>query len=94
MNSSSFGLNNYVPDSLYAPLGPDKLNFCKNTIETVYGTVRAPERANGIKCPFGTIDSSSKGIFFRENINTETTWGRVPQLTPRPLNKIGLEWRN
>jgi hypothetical protein len=22
-----------------------------------------------------------------------TTWGRAPQLSPRPLAKIGLEWR-
>ena len=32
---------------------------------------------------------------FLSNLNNlpATTWGRVPQLEPRPLAKIGLEWR-
>lgn len=85
---------NYIPDSLYAPLSTTQLPFCSNEMNTKYGSVRAPERANGIKCPFGTTESFEKGIFLKEfNIST-TPFGRVPQLDPRPLNKIGREWRN
>ena len=85
---------NYIPDSLYAPLGTSQLQFCTDSMNTSYGTVHAPERANGIKCPFGTTDSFEKGIFLKEYITTTTPFGRVPQLDPRPLNKIGREWRN
>ena len=85
---------NYIPDSIYAPLDPTQIPFCSNILNTQYGTVSAPERAKGIKCPFGTTDSFEKGIFLKESIGTNTPFGRVPQLDPRPLKKIGREWRN
>ena len=85
---------NYIPDSIYAPFSPKQMSFCSNTIETSYGTVSAPERANGIKCPFGTSNSFNKGIFFKEQDYQPTQFGRVPQLDPRSLKKIGREWRN
>jgi hypothetical protein len=85
---------NYIPDSLYASLNPEQLPFCSNQLDTELGPVYAPERANGIKCPFGTIESASRGIFFEEPAFPDTIFGRVPQLTPRSLNKIGMEWRN
>ena len=85
---------NYIPDSLYAPLSNNQLQFCSNSMNTKYGPVSAVERANGIKCPFGTTDSFEKGIFLKELIGSTTPFGRVPQLDPRPLKKIGREWRN
>ena len=85
---------NYIPDSVYAPFSVNNLNFCSNKINTLEGVVTAPERASEIKCPFGTNDSFNKGIFFKETQLPYSTWGRVPQLNPRSLNKIGMEWRN
>jgi hypothetical protein len=86
---------NYIPDSLYAPLSKKEMPFCTDSLNTQYGSVSAPERANGIKCPFGTTESFEKGIFLKESsIITPTPFGRVPQLDPRSLKKIGREWRN
>ena len=75
---------NYIPDSI-------NNTDCSNTITSFYGPVSGPQRGD-YKCPFGIHENI--GIFFRESIGNNTTWGRVPQLDPRPIARIGMEYRN
>ena len=85
---------NYIPDTIYSLFSPDDItNICVNKMNTEFGVVNSTERGSVI-CPFGSNDSVNKGVFFREPINNNTVWGKVPQLTPRPLSRIGMEWRN
>ncbi len=102
----SFFANNtpqrdYIPDSIYTICGKDTdCDVCKNVIwsPVVNGMVQDTQRGK-VFCPFGKGDSLNTPIFSdqiylnRLNNLVPTTWGRVPQLSPRPLAEIGLEWR-
>jgi hypothetical protein len=92
----------YTPDSIFMKCGAttvtDNCTECYNQITTnLYpGNVYATERAFAY-CPFGKGESMNRDIFNEQktlNISQDTTWGRVPQLSPRPLTRIGLEWKN
>ena len=74
---------NYIPDSI-------NTTECNNTINSFYGPVNGPERGL-YTCPFGLNENI--GVFFRESLGN-TTWGRVPQLDPRSIARIGNEYRN
>ena len=91
----------YLPDSIYTVCGDDQsCTICSNEVysnvvnEKVHDTQRAK-----VFCPFGKGESMNQDIYndqmFISNMNgpQSTTWGRAPQLQPRPLSKIGLEWR-
>lgn len=81
---------NYIPDTLYNVKPAQYMqDVCVNELHGI----KVNERGF-TKCPFGTVDSANKGIFFKESIPQNTQWGRVPQLDPRSLKKIGMEWRN
>ena len=106
MNFSFFNKSvpskDYLPDSIYTVCGEDTqaCTICSNEIfsPVVNGYVHDIQRAK-VFCPFGAGDSMNKSIYsdqtFLTNLNKlpSTTWGRVPQLNPRPLAKIGLEFR-
>ena len=92
---------NYLPDSIYSTCnenGENMCNVCSNEVQTSIGLVHAIERAK-VFCPFGMGESFNQNIYSDQSYLTrlnnlpETTWGRVPQLTPRSIAKIGLEWR-
>ena len=105
MNFSFFNKSlpkkDYIPDSIYTLCGEDTQDctICSNVIfsPVVNGYVHDIQRAK-VFCPFGAGDSMNKSIYndqaFLNNLNNlpATTWGRVPQLNPRPLAKIGLHW--
>jgi hypothetical protein len=97
----------YIPDSVYTVCGEktqDCDNICSNRVWSrqlnsyVHDTL-----AGKVFCPFGRGGSMNKPIYgdqayiyslIQEPAKfTSTTWGRAPQLDPRPLAKIGLEWR-
>ncbi len=94
----------YIPDSVYAVCGEETqdCNVCSNNVfsPVVNGYVHDTQRGK-VFCPFGQGDSMNKPIFGDQSFlnasrspeYSTTTWGRVPQLDPRPLNKIGLTWR-
>jgi hypothetical protein len=99
-NNSTAPLN-YLPDSVYAICSENDAIYCavcSNEVSTPIGLVSAIERAK-VFCPFGMGESLNKNIYsdqsYLTNLNNlpATTWGRVPQLTPRSISKIGLEWR-
>ena len=93
----------YLPDSIYTLCVNDKdnCNVCSNNTfsNLLDGYVHDVQRAK-VFCPFGKDESMNKSNysdqkFINDTTNTPiTTWGRVPQLNPRPLSKIGLEWRS
>ena len=98
---------NYIPDSVYMVCGSETqdCNICSNEVfsPVVNGKVHDPYNGK-VFCPFGTGESLNQNISFDQfAVNTQnfknngmyssTTWGRAPQLDPRPLSKIGLEWR-
>jgi len=94
--------NNYIPDSVYMICGEETQDcgVCSNSVfsPVVNGKVHDP--LNGkVFCPFGMGDSLNQSIYADQsslnafNNYKPTTWGRAPQLEPRPLSKIGLEWR-
>ena len=91
----------YVPDSIYMICGhlnrSEYCDICSNeATTTIYpGTVKGSERGT-MFCPFGKKDSMNKSIFADQEsikIDQTTKWGRVPQMPPRPLSLIGLDWR-
>ena len=106
MNFSFFNKSlppkNYLPDSVYMVCGENtqSCDVCSNELFSpiVNGLVHDTQRAK-VFCPFGKADSMNKSIYtdqaFLNNLNNlpATTWGRVPQLDPRPLAKIGLSFR-
>ena len=97
---------NYIPDSVYMVCGENEQQLCNVCTNQVYspvvkGNVHDPYNGK-VFCPFGMGDSFNQNIYADQNvINSNikrpdyqtTTWGRAPQLDPRPLSKIGLEWR-
>ena len=89
----------YIPDSVFTICGEDTgCNVCSNEMMTPVGLVRSPQNGK-VFCPFGKGDSMNTSIYgdqiYLNQLNTlkPTTWGRVPQLPPRPLATIGLEFR-
>ena len=93
----------YLPDSTYNVCGEYPVvcdDICSNVISSpvVNGYVHDTLRGK-VFCPFGKGNSMNTSIYSdqeyitRLNKKPVTTWGRVPQLDPRPLSKIGLEWR-
>jgi hypothetical protein len=98
---------NYIPDSVYMVCGaaPEDCNVCSNEVYSpvVQGMVHDPYNAR-VFCPFGMGQGLNQSITYDQSaVNTQnlmknsaygsTTWGKAPQLDPRPLSKIGLEWR-
>jgi len=98
---------NYIPDSVYTICGEytQDCGNCSNNVYSpqIHAMVHDSQRGK-VFCPFGTKGSMNKPIFGDQgylntnNINKNnnypyTTWGHAPQLDPRPLTKIGLEWR-
>lgn len=104
-----FGPKSYLPDAIYSLCegnGVSKTcNVCSNDVwsKQLNSYVHDTQRGK-VFCPFGTNDSMNQHIYqdqwsvnnniikFKPNY-TCTTWGRVPQLDPRSLTKIGLSWR-
>jgi hypothetical protein len=93
-------MRNYIPDSIYGDCVNDT-NVCTNCSNVVYSRrldsfVHDSQRGK-VFCPFGTGESMNQSIFVDQlDINnqfTNTRWGRVPQLDPRSLSKVGLDWR-
>ena len=96
-------MDSIIPDSVYTLCGEQTQNcdICSNKVwsPVVNGYVQDSQTGK-VFCPFGANDSMNKNIFQDQlNLNkinnyVPTTWGRVPQLDPRGLYKIGLHWRN
>ena len=91
---------NYLPDSIYTICGEDTqdCNVCKNNLySNVVGGIVHDSQRGKVFCPFGMGDSMNQPIFGDQNSLQpnwgKTTWGRVPQMDPRSLTKIGLSWR-
>lgn len=94
---------NYLPDSIYALCGEEDkppCNICSNVVWSPVVNGYVHDSQNGkVFCPFGKGNSMNKSIFedqtylLQTNKQADTTWGRVPQLQPRSLIKVGLEWR-
>ena len=91
---------NYIPDSVYTVCGSETndCHICSNVEMTQFGYVHDTLRGK-VFCPFGKKGSMNQSIFkdqqvLNQNINLNTTWGRAPQLDPRPLAKIGLSFLN
>jgi len=93
---------NYLPDSIYTICGEytQDCNVCSNVVysKELKNWVHDSQRGK-VFCPFGMGETLNKNIYTDQisiinpaKWNT-TTWGSVPQLDPRPLSKIGLEWR-
>lgn len=86
----------YIPDSIHARCD-NKCNICSSNIEyskRLKLEIQQTKRGK-VFCPFGKKENIDLDIYFNQiHKNTDTTWGRVPQLDPRSLSRIGLEWRN
>ena len=105
MNFSFFNQSvqprNYLPDSIYTLCGEDtNCSVCSNVVWSPVVNALVHDSQNGkVFCPFGKGESMNTPIYgdqaFLTKLNgfKNTTWGRVPQLNPRPLAKIGLEFR-
>jgi len=91
-------MKNYIPDSIYTICG--NCEKCSNMVYSreLDAFVHDTQRGK-VFCPFGTKGTMNQTIFgdqgYLNGVNDfkNTTWGRAPQLDPRPLSKIGLEWR-
>jgi hypothetical protein len=108
MNFSFFNKSvqskDYLPDSIYSLCGEDTQDctICSNVVWSPVVNGYVHDSQNGkVFCPFGKGNSMNISTYqdqsFLVNLNPNefqnTTWGRVPQLDPRPLTKVGLEWR-
>ena len=92
----------YLPDSIYSLCGEDTQNceVCSNVIwsPVVNGYVHDTQLGK-VFCPFGKGDTlnistyNDQAFINKINDRPQTTWGNVPQLNPRPLARIGLEFR-
>jgi len=84
---------------------PDQCNVCSNTVYSNVLDTFVHDPYNGkVFCPFGKGESmnqstiidqafiNSFNISVNNNYNS-TIWGKAPQLSQRPLTKIGLSWR-
>ncbi len=92
----------YLPDSIYSVCGAEECNVCSNQVystalnQVVHDTLRGK-----VFCPFGMGESLNTPIYqdqaylvgLQPSRFQNTTWGRAPQLDPRPLVKVGLQWR-
>ena len=94
-------MNKYFPDSVYTICGEytQDCGICSNDVYSnlLNGYVHDSQRGK-VFCPFGKKNTMNQSIFadqayLNSSINLNTTFGRAPQLDPRPLSKIGLEWR-
>ncbi len=63
---------------------------CKDTINTpILGGKEVSGSGRGlVYCPFGINGANPPDVF------AAPTNSLVPQMNPRPLNKVGWEWRN
>jgi hypothetical protein len=93
---------NYTPDSVYSVCGEDTnlCNICSNVVwSPVVNDYVHDTQSGKVFCPFGKGESMNQSIYNDQQFinkldpKRQTTWGRVPQLNPRSLSKIGLEWR-
>ena len=96
--------NNYIPDSIYTICGEytDDCSVCSNDVYSpvVNNYVHDSQRGK-VFCPFGKKNTMNQSIYsdqlsldlLHNNNYFYTTFGHAPQLNPRPLSKIGLEWR-
>ena len=98
---------NYIPDSVYTICGEQTqdCNICSNNVYSpVVGGEVHDSLTGKVLCPFGKTDTMNISIYSDQkfldlsNINSndnyyKTTWGRVPQVDPRPLARIGFSWR-
>ena len=91
---------NYIPDSIYSVCEDNVCNVCSNVVwSPVVNDYVHDTQSGKVFCPFGksnTLNTPtySDQIYLNKlNQQTPTTWGRVPQLSPRPLVKVGLEFR-
>jgi hypothetical protein len=89
---------NYVPDSVYTICGTE-CSVCTNVAWSPVLNAPVHDTLRGkVFCPFGkdgTMNQPTNGdqLFLNSVQNyPKTTWGRAPQLDPRPLSKIGLSW--
>ena len=90
-----------VPDSIYTMCGEytEDCDVCSNTMFSniinapVHDTLRGK-----VLCPFGKGETMNQSIYSdqlfldSQNKYKPTTWGRSPQVSPRPLARIGLSW--
>jgi len=97
----------YIPDSVYTLCGEftQDCGVCSNEVYSRELNTYVHDSQRGkVFCPFGKKGSMNQTIFGdqgylnKNNILTNnnyprTTFGQAPQLDPRPLSKIGLEWR-
>jgi hypothetical protein len=102
MNNSNF--SNYTPDFVYSSMCSENTNscndICSNTVfsPVVNGLVHDPYNGK-VFCPFGKGQSMNQSTQIDQQLLNSyynykpTTWGRAPQLDPRPLAKVGLSWR-
>ena len=94
----------YLPDSIYNVCGEDTQDctICQNVVwsPVVKSLVHDTQRGK-VFCPFGKGESLNQSIYAPQLLldrtqgtnYLNTKWGHAPQLYPRPLTKIGLEWR-
>ena len=68
---------------------------CKKTVysEFIKGEVSAPQRGEQL-CPFGINDTYIHMNFKDQDSIPPRFVGDAPQLNPRPLSRIGKEWKN
>ena len=92
-------MNNYIPDSVYTICGEETQDctICSNNVySNIVGGEVHDSLSGKVLCPFGKGDTMNTSIFRDQELlvnDFTTTWGRAPQLPPRPLVKIGLSWR-
>ena len=95
---------NYLPDSIYSVCGEDTqaCNVCSNEVYSTALNAKVHDTLRGkVFCPFGMGESLNTPIYgdqsylvqLQPNRFQGSTWGRAPQLDPRPLVKVGLHWR-
>jgi len=92
----------YIPDSTYS-LCAEQTQNCTVCYNNVFSRVLNSEvhdtLAGKVFCPFGKYDSMDTPIFqdqdYLNRLNNvlTTQWGRAPQLDPRSLVRVGLEFR-
>ena len=94
----------YTPDFIYNDCRamPSGCTVCNNMVYSNFldGYVHDTERGK-VFCPFGKGESLNQSIYAPQLLldrtqgtnYLNTKWGHAPQLYPRPLTKIGLEWR-
>ena len=103
MNDMNNLNDNYIPDSIYTVCGEytNSCGVCSNQVYSPVVSNYVHDSTRGkVFCPFGKNNSMNQSIFSDQlslidhfNDQRMTRWGHVPQLYPRPLSKIGLEWR-